>query len=84
MGVQVTKGIPRKDNTMPAHNVNTAALDQVVEAARRFEALSEALNLAPVDDEDSALSTSIEMMERVLETADGNAAHVILVDGREH
>ena len=69
---------------MPAHNVNTAALDQVVEAARRFEALSDALNLAPVDDEDSSLSTSIWMMEQVLESADGNAEAVILVDGRKH
>ena len=43
---------------MPAHNVNTAALEQVVEAARRFEALAEALNLAPVDNEFCDLSTS--------------------------
>ena len=69
---------------MPAHNVNTAALDQVVEAARRFEALSEALNLAPVDDEDSSLSTSIWMMEQVLKVADGNAAAILLRGGREH
>ena len=69
---------------MPAHNVNTAALDQVVEAARRFEALSEALNLAPVDDEDSSLSTSIWIMEQVLEVADGNAETVELLDGRKH
>jgi len=69
---------------MPAHNVNTAALDQVVEAARRFEALSEALNLAPVDDEDSSLSTSIWIMEQVLEVADGNAETVELPHGRKH
>ena len=36
---------------MPAHNVNTAALQQVVEAARRFESLAEALNLSPMDNE---------------------------------
>ena len=69
---------------MPAHNVNTAALDQVVEAARRFEALSEALNLAPVDDEDSSLSTSLWMMEQVLEVAEGSAATVELPNGRKH
>jgi hypothetical protein len=69
---------------MPAHNVNTAALSQVVDAARRFEELSVSLNLAPIDTEDASLSTSIWMMEQVLETADGNAAAVILVDGRKH
>jgi hypothetical protein len=69
---------------MPAHNVNTAALDQVVEAARRFESLCDALNLAPVDDEDSGLSTSIWMMEQVLENADGNADTVSLPNGRKH
>ena len=69
---------------MPAHNVNTAALDRVVEAARRFEALSDALNLAPVDDEDGSLSTSLWMMEQVLESADGNADTVSLPNGRKH
>jgi len=69
---------------MPAHNVNTAALDQVVEAARRFEALSDALNLAPVDNEDSNLSTSIWMMEQVLEVADGSGETVELPHGRKH
>lgn len=69
---------------MPAHNVNTAALELVVEAARRFEQLTEALNLAPVDDEDCSLNTSILMMDRVVEVADGNATTVVLEDGREH
>ena len=69
---------------MPAHNVNTAALDQVVEAARRFEALSDALNLAPVDDADSSLYASIWMMEQVLEVADGSGETVELPDGRQH
>jgi predicted nucleic acid-binding protein len=69
---------------MPAHNVNTAALEQVVEAARRFETLAETLNLSPVDNEDFALTTSIWMMERVLEVADGNAVTVALEDGRAH
>jgi hypothetical protein len=57
---------------MPAHNVNTAALEQVVDAARRFESLTNALKLAPVDDENSTLQTSIYMMEKVLEVADPN------------
>ena len=66
---------------MPAHNVNTAALEQVVDAARRFEQLTEALNLAPVDDEDSSLSTSVLMMEKVLEVADPNGRPVPCKNG---
>ena len=69
---------------MPAHNVNTAALEQVVEAARRFEALTEALNLAPVDNEDLQLSTSLVMMDMVLDSADPNGATIFLEDGRSH
>ncbi len=70
---------------MPAHNVNTAALEMVVEAARRFENLTEALNLSPVDDEEGcSLSTAVWMMERVLEVADGNAATVVLENERAH
>lgn len=55
---------------MPAHNVNTAALELVVEAAQRFEKLSDALGLSPVDHEDASLRAAILMMETVLETAD--------------
>ncbi len=69
---------------MPAHNVNTAALEQVVEAARRFETLAETLNLAPVDNEFCELSTSLFMMDKVLEVADGNGTTIFLEDGREH
>lgn len=69
---------------MPAHNVNTAALEQVVEAARRFETLAETLNLAPVDNEDFELSTSLLMMDRVLVDADPNGATIFLEDGRSH
>jgi hypothetical protein len=69
---------------MPAHNVNTAALEQVVDAARRFEQLTEALNLAPVDSSASSLSTSVLMMEQVLKVADGNADTVTLENGRTH
>ena len=69
---------------MPAHNVNTAALEQVVEAARRFEALAEALNLAPVDNEFCDLSPSLIMMDQVLEVADGNGGTIFLEDGRSH
>lgn len=61
---------------MPAHNVNTAALELVTEAARRFEQLTEALNLAPVDDENCSLNTSILMMDQVLKTADPNGESV--------
>ena len=69
---------------MPAHNVNTAALEQVVDAARRFEQLTEALNLAPVDDEDFQLSASIIEMEKVLEVSDGNGDKITLENGRMH
>ena len=69
---------------MPAHNVNTAALEQVVDAARRFEQLTEALNLAPVDSSASSLPTSVLMMEQVLKVADGNANTVTLENGRKH
>lgn len=69
---------------MPAHNVNTAALEMVLEAAQRFEKLTEALNLSPVDTEDFSLSTAVFMLERVLEVADGNAKTVALPEGREH
>ena len=69
---------------MPAHNVNTAALEQVVEAARRFESLAEALNLAPVDNEDFELSTSLLMMDKVLKVDDGNGTTIFLEDGRDH
>ena len=69
---------------MPAHNVNTAALEQVVEAARRFETLAETLNLAPVDNEDLQLSTSLLMMDRVLVDADPNGGTIFLEDGRSH
>lgn len=69
---------------MPAHNVNTAALEQVVEAAKRFETIAEALNLAPVDNEDLQLSVSLIMMDRVLADADPNGATLFLENGRSH
>ncbi len=69
---------------MPAHNVNTAALEQVVEAAKRFETIAEALNLAPVDNEDLQLSVSLIMMDMVLADADPNGATLFLENGRSH
>ncbi len=69
---------------MPAHNVNTAALDKVVDAARRFMVMSDALNLSPLDDENDSLDTCIFMMERVLEHADPNAKCVLLPHGRRN
>ena len=61
---------------MPAHNVNTAALEKVVEAARRFMQMSEFLGHAPLDDEDSSLESCVWMIERSLEQADPNGARV--------
>ena len=69
---------------MPAHNVNTAALAKVVDAARRFTDISEALSLAPLDDEDNSLDTCIWLMEQVLVHADGNGETVKLPNGRNH
>ncbi len=69
---------------MPAHNVNTAALDKVVEAARRFMQMSEFLGHAPLDDEDSSLESCVWMMEQVLEKADPNSMTIWLSDGRQH
>ena len=69
---------------MPAHNVNTAALEMVVDAARRFESLTNALKLAPVDDEDISLQHAIYTLEKVLEVADGNGDTITLVNGRLH
>ena len=69
---------------MPAHNVNTAALEQVVDAARRFEQLTKALNLAPVDEEDFPLSAATIEMENVLAVADGNGDKITLENGRKH
>jgi|TARA_R110000824_G_scaffold27994_3_gene94455 hypothetical protein len=54
---------------MPADNVNTAALALVVDAAQRFKAISEALDLSPLDDDDGTLGTAILMMEESLEKA---------------
>ena len=61
---------------MPAHNVNTAALEKVLEAARRFMQMSEFLGHAPLDDENSTLDTCVWMIERSLEQADPNGASV--------
>jgi len=61
---------------MPAHNVNTAALEKVLEAARRFMQMSEFLGHAPLDDEDNTLDTCVFMIERSLEEADPNGESV--------
>jgi hypothetical protein len=61
---------------MPAHNVNTAALEKVLEAARRFMQMSEFLGHAPLDDEDSSLDTCVWMIEKSLVEADPNGESV--------
>jgi hypothetical protein len=61
---------------MPAHNVNTAALEKVLEAARRFMQMSEFLGHAPLDDENSTLDTCVFMIEQSLVEADPNGARV--------
>lgn len=65
---------------MPAHNVNTAALEMILDAARRFEFITNALKLAPVDD-DISLQHAIYTIEKVLEIADPNGPVVPCKNG---
>lgn len=70
---------------MPAHNVNTAALDMVVEGARRFEQIATALDISTMLLGDGIqLSTAITMVEEALDVADRNGTRVVLEDGRKH
>lgn len=71
---------------MPAHNVNTAALEMVVEAARRFEQIAIGLNISTVllSDDDCELSTAIMMMDKVVDVADRNGTTIFLENEREH
>mgnify|MGYP003110442004 FL=1 len=70
---------------MPAHNVNTAALDMVVEGARRFEQIATALDISTMLLGDGIqLSTAITMVEEALDVADRDGSLVVLEDGRKH
>ena len=52
---------------MPVNNVNSAALEKVVEAAKRYMQISEWLGHSPLDDEDATLlDTCIFMVEQKL------------------
>ena len=51
---------------MPVNNVNSAALEKVVEAAKRYIQISEWLGHSPLDDEDATLHTCIFMVEQKL------------------
>jgi|TARA_R110000851_G_scaffold24882_1_gene71907 hypothetical protein len=70
---------------MPAHNVNTAALDMVVEGARRFEQIATALDISTMLLGDGIqLSTAITMVEEALDVADRDGTSIVLEDGRKH
>ena len=70
---------------MPAHNVNTAALDMVVEGARRFEQIATALDISTMLLGDGIqLSTAITMVEEALDIADRDGTSIVLEDGRKH
>ena len=49
---------------MPVNNVNSAALEKVVEAAKRYMQISEWLGHSPLDDEDATLDACIFMVEK--------------------
>jgi hypothetical protein len=51
---------------MPVNNVNFYALEKVLEAAKRYQKISEWLGHSPLDDEDSELDTCIFMVEKNL------------------
>ena len=48
---------------MPVNNVNFYALEKVLEAAKRYQKISEWLGHSPLDDEDATLDTCIFMGE---------------------
>ena len=51
---------------MPVNNVNFYALEKVLEAAKRYQKISECLGHSPLDDEDATLDTCIFMVEKNL------------------
>jgi len=51
---------------MPVNNVNFYALEKVLEAAKRYQKISEWLGHSPLDDEDATLDTCIFMVEQKL------------------
>jgi len=51
---------------MPVNNVNFYALEKVLEAAKRYQKISEWLGHSPLDDEDSTLDSCVFMVEQKL------------------
>jgi len=56
----------KQGEMMPVNNVNSAALERVVEAAKRYMQISEWLGHSPLDDETATLDTCIFMVEQKL------------------
>ena len=55
---------------MPVNNVNFYALEKVLEAAKRYQKISEWLGHSPLDDEDATLDTCIFMVESTVKAND--------------
>ena len=53
---------------MPVNNVNYYALEKVLEAAKRYQTISEWLGHSPLDDEDATLDSWVFMVEKNLKT----------------
>jgi hypothetical protein len=53
---------------MPVNNVNYYALEKVLEAAKRYQKISEWLGHSPLDDEDATLDSCVFMVEKNLKT----------------
>jgi len=56
---------------MPVNNVNFYALEKVLEAAKRYQKISEWLGHSPLDDEDATLDTCIFMVESTVNSCFG-------------
>jgi hypothetical protein len=69
---------------MPAHNVNTCALADVVKAAKEMLLVKKLHGIETRDEDGVDLSTSIFMLERVLREAKPEPLRVILPDERDH
>ena len=55
---------------MPVNNVNFYALEKVLEAAKRYQEISEWLGHSPLDDEDATLDSCIFMVESTVKAND--------------
>ena len=64
---------------MPVNNVNFYALEKVLEAAKRYQKISEWLGHSPLDDEDATLDSCVFMVEKNLKAGE----HLYLHGGND-